>query len=118
MPLSFDDSGSFEGKTNSTTPVTIVPAPSASPNRRHVRTIRIYNADTVSATVTVSVLSSGTSYRFAPIVLASGQDVEINEDNGVIVLDATTKSVQVVLAGAITTNQLEIVASWADYIQS
>jgi hypothetical protein len=35
-----------------------------------------------------------------------------------IVLDATTKSLQILLAGAVTTNQLAFTASYADYIAS
>lgn len=100
--------------TNNTTAVTAVAAPSSGVSRV-VRGIFVYNNDTASATVIINKVISGTSYTLFKTTLAPGTTAEFGNQNEFTALDATTKSIQVVLVGAITTNQLQIDANWGDY---
>lgn len=103
---------SSNGSLNSTTPVTIVAAPSGLA-RRVIRTMTIYNKDTVSATVTVSLVDSGgsTSIIFKG-TLSSGDTWVWSQD--VIDLDGTTKSITAVLSGAVTTSQPEYTTHYSE----
>jgi len=96
--------------TNSTTDVTVVTAPAAS-TIRMVSSITVYNADTVSATVELKIDVSATEKRLVSQILIAGESLvyEVKQN-----LDSTMK-IEVVLAGAITTNQLECTAVYADY---
>ena len=73
--------------TNSTTPVTLLSAPSASA-QKVVDYISIYNADTVSATVTLYINSSSTTYKLTEVVLATGEKLEFQEGHGFRTLTA------------------------------
>lgn len=102
--------GSAFGVTNSTTAVVAVAAP-ASGKRRLIRSISIHNNDTVSATVTIRVDNNGTKYILHKEALDSGKQLLYER---VIVLAATTESLEIVLGGAITTNQLDYYAVYAE----
>lgn len=58
--------------TNNTTAVTVVAAPAAS-TQRQVKYLSIYNADTVSGTVTVRINTGGTTRRTRVAALATGE---------------------------------------------
>jgi len=105
---------SSDGVTNGTTPVTIVASPAAS-TRRIVRTITIYNRDTVSATVTVSFVSGANTRIIIKTAVASGATLILGSSSGeIFILNATNKSLTVVLAGAVTTNELDWTSHYAD----
>ena len=55
--------------TNSTTAVTVMAAPAAS-NSRTVKSLTVYNKDTVAATVTVRINSNGTFFILVKTTLA------------------------------------------------
>lgn len=99
--------------TNDTTPVTIVAAP-ASSTQRLVRTITLYNADTDDVVALFGLVVSATTYYFQRQTLAPGQTMVFGDSGEVKVLDSTSKSIVVVLEGAITTNQCHATADWAD----
>ena len=67
--------------TNSTTPVTLLSAPSASA-QKIVDYLSIYNTDTANATVTVYINSSSTTYKLLETVLGSGEKLEFQEGTG------------------------------------
>lgn len=100
------------GVTNSTTPVTVVSAP-GSGSRRLVKTITVFNADTVAATVTLrySDTSGAVTRQLVQSTLAPNQTLIWND---VLVLDTTGRSISAVLSGAITTNQLPFTAHYGD----
>ena len=96
--------------TNGTTPVTLVPAP---PERtqRMVRKLFIQNADNNSATVTVKhVTSGGSTFILHEEVLIAGAEKTLEH----IVLDASSQTVTVTLAAAVTTTELSCTAHYAD----
>lgn len=102
--------GSAFGTSNSTTAVTVIAAP-ASGKRRLIRSLSIHNNDTVSATVTIQINNSGTKYILHKEALDSGKQLLYDR---VMVLAATTESLEIVLGGAITTNQLDYFAVYAE----
>lgn len=107
--MAFTEAGN-DGVTNNTTPVTIVAAPDANA-QRIVKTIIVFNSDTVSATVTVSLKNGAALRTLDKQTLAAGARMALNE---ILVLDATTKSIEVVLDAIVTTNQLEWITAYAD----
>jgi hypothetical protein len=102
--------GSAFGVTNSTTAVTAVAAP-ASGKRRLIRSISVHNNDTVSATVTIRIDVSGTKYILHKESLDSGKQLLYDR---VMVLASTLESLEIVLGAAITTNQLDYFAVYAE----
>lgn len=72
----------FSGQTNSATAVTMVAAPIAG-NKRLIRDLHVYNADTVSATVTIRLnYNSGTFRRLCVVVLTAGQSLIYTSESG------------------------------------
>lgn len=104
--------GNQHGLTNSTTRVVAVAAPAASV-RRLVRTITVYNADTVAATVILefSDPAGATDRVFARQTLATLETFIFND---VLVLDETDQTISLSLAAAITTNQLQFTSHFSD----
>lgn len=99
--------------TNSTTDVDLVAGPSS--GRAVVRYINVYNADTVAATVTLKVDDNGTEYILVKRTLQPGESLIMGGADGeLIALNASTKKIQVVLAAAVTTNQLQCVATYLE----
>lgn len=98
------------GATNSTTAVTAVSAP-ASSKRRLIKSISVHNKDTASSTVTVQLNNSGTKYILTKKTLAADETLLYERT---MVLAATTESLEVVLGAAITTNQLDYYAVYAE----
>lgn len=103
--------GRSVGQTNDTNDVTLVAAPAAS-TRRVIKYITVYNNDTVAADVTVKYDANGTDYILAHnATLASGALLEITYP---VTLANTTDTIQIILGGGVTTNQLTFFATWAD----
>ena len=100
--------GGDSGNSNSTTPVEIVAAPGA--GQRIVTDITVVNTDTTDATVTISFDDGTTDYTFVKVTLSTGDQMFWN---GKRVLE-TTDSINLVLAGAITTNQIPWHTSYGD----
>lgn len=67
--------------TNSTTDVNLVPAPAAS-TQRVVDFVSVYNADTVTATVTVKFDANGTEYVLFKATLATTERIEYTDAKG------------------------------------
>lgn len=67
--------------TNSTTPVTLLSAPSAS-QQKIVDYLSIYNSDTTDAVVTVYINSSSTTYKLTETTLSPGEKLEFQEGQG------------------------------------
>ena len=103
--------------TNNTTDVNLVGSPAAS-TQRVVDLINIYNADTVSATVTVKFDANGTEYILWKGALASGETVSYTDAAGFVVLSANgiTKSVQATNAPAV--NEINVVVLASDVINN
>lgn len=102
--------GAQDGQLNDTTAVDIVDAP-ASSVQRMVRNLIIHNADTVSVDLTVRYYHGGTTRTIYQITLAADDTLELNL---AMILDDTDKKIQALLGGAVTTNQPNFVASYAD----
>lgn len=77
----------IEINTNSTTAVDVVAAPAAG-YKRQIKEFSVYNADTVSATITVRVDTSGTPRIRTKITLATGERLEYVDTVGWRVLSA------------------------------
>lgn len=71
--------------TNNTTAVDVVGSP-ASGVKRVVDYLSIYNADTVSATVTVRVNLNGTNYSLIVVTLGAGERLEYVDGRGFAIL--------------------------------
>ena len=103
--------GSSDGALNGTTEVALVAAP-ASSTRRIVKSASVHNRDNAAVTLTVRYKSaSGTRVLWAG-TLQVGDTWQL--DGEVLILDATTKSLAAVLAGAPTTTQPDFVCAYAD----
>jgi hypothetical protein len=102
--------GKQVANTNNTTAVTILSAPSSS-HTKICRNIVVYNKDTVSATVTIQYNANSTIYILLVQALASGTTLSYTDP---VNLAATTDSLEIKLSGAVTTNQLDVVVSYAD----
>jgi hypothetical protein len=93
--------GSLTGATNSTTAVTIAAAPAAS-TQRQVKSINVYNADTVSTTVTIRYNDNATTRILVKAVLATGESLVYTQDAGWQVIQANG-AIKTGTAAALTT---------------
>jgi len=82
--------GANTGQSNNTTAVTVVAAP-ASGDQRQIKSINIYNADTVSATVIVQYNDNGTLRQLFAIALATGESLQYSYEDGWSALTASGK---------------------------
>ena len=100
------------GVTNSTTAVDVV-GPPGSAHTFVVRNIIVQNRDTVAATVILQLVDSTgpTTTRLHKQTLDPDATLAYEV---VVVLDGTTKKLQIVLAGAVTTTQLDFTAAYGD----
>lgn len=73
--------GGSRANTNSTTPVTLVAAPGAS-TQRVIDLVTVYNADTVNATVTITLDDNGTGYVLCKVTLGAGETLQYVEGYG------------------------------------
>ena len=95
--------------TNNTTAVTVMGAPAAS-TQRELKSLTIFNKDTVAATVIVRKNDNAVFFIIARKTLAVNETLEVSN----VVCDSVLKSIEVVLAANVTTNQLDCVANYAD----
>lgn len=100
--------------TNSTTPVTLLSAPSAS-QQKIVDYLSIYNSDTANAVVTVYINSSSTTYKLTETTLGPGEKLEFQEGQGFrsLTADGSLKIGENQPLGAIS-NQINVVSISAD----
>jgi len=77
-----------DGTTNSTTAVTMVSAPSAN-KAKIIKNISIYNADTVSATVTVRYNNNSTTRILVKFALPTGYSLIFTDTGGWQVMDTS-----------------------------
>ena len=96
--------------TNNTSTVTVLSAPSSS-HVKIARNITVYNKDTASATVTLQFNANGTTYILLKQTLATLTTLSYTDP---INLSATTDSLEVLLAGAVSTSQLDVTVSYVD----
>lgn len=103
--------------TNNTTDVNIVDAP-ASSTQRVVDTVNIFNADTLSATVTVKFDDNGTEFTLWSGVLSAGERLEYSEGQGwrAFTSQGSIKTVQTLSTPTI--NQTNSVVLTSDVINS
>jgi hypothetical protein len=80
--------GAQSGVSAGTTPVTIVSAPLAK-TLREVQYLSIYNADTVSMTVTLRLIDNGTTRILGKVTLGVGERAEYTDSNGFRTVTAT-----------------------------
>lgn len=99
---------SNDGQTNSTTAVDVIAAP-ASGETRIGRNVIVNNRDNIAHNVIVQFVSSGGTRRIAKQVVEVDASLVVDLP---VVMDATTKKVQVVLGEAATT-QLDFVTAYA-----
>lgn len=102
--------GGDDGQTNSTTPVTVVAAPGAA-TERIVKTVTVKNRDTAAITVTLRKVSGGGTRELCDVTL---QIDELLVWDDPIVLDDTSSSITLVLAGAVATTQGDWTSTWGD----
>lgn len=102
--------GSSNGVSNNTTAVTIVAAP-ASSTQRMVRSITVFNKDTVAVVATIALVDTATIRNLYTASIDPGQSLT---DDTVYVLDSTDKSLTIVLGGAVTTSQPVWTTHFAD----
>lgn len=103
---------SNDGSTNNTTAVTVVAAP-GSGVRRTVVAITVYNADSSNATVTIQLNNASTLRTILKMVLEPGDNWDVL-GNMRLVLDSTSKSIEIKLGGSVASTQLPFTAAYAD----
>ncbi len=105
------DFGANDGTTNGATPVEMVPAPGAGV-KRVIKRLTIHNNDTVAADVMIQY-KHATDARIVDrdTALAANASRQVRD----FVLDDTDKSIEIVLGGAVTTNELDWTVYWADF---
>jgi hypothetical protein len=101
--------GQQSGQSNGATEVEICSGPSS--GQRIVKTVNIYNADTVSATVTVNFEDGATERILAKETVPAGSTMLITSP---IVLAASDETLEMILDGAVTTNELDFYVAYAD----
>lgn len=67
--------------TNNTTAVDLVTSPSSS-TQRLVSYLSVYNSDTVSATVTINLYTTSTTYKLITMTLLTGERIEYQQGEG------------------------------------
>lgn len=100
--------GANAGLSNSTTDVIVVDSPGAS-ETRIVKSITVYNNDTVAAEVTLKYFDGTNERKFCVINMEPGDNLVYDS---VLVLDGEDDTIELVLGGAITTNQLHFTAHY------
>lgn len=113
MPLA---EGELDGVLNGTTAVTIVAGPPNTNQRRIIRAISIFNADTATVTLTVRLNNDGSIRRIWSGTVATLVQWSLKTNAGldVLVLTASTMKVEALLSGAPVANQPEFVSAFAD----
>ena len=109
--MAFQEKGAH-GVGNGTTAVDVVPAP-ASAHTFVVRNVVVANKDTAAITVTLNLFDSAgpSTRRLVKQTLAVDQTLLFES---LVVLDATTKKIQMVMSGAPATTQPDFNAAYGD----
>ena|SRR3990167_5293303 len=103
--------GDSHGVTAGATPVTVVAAPVAA-TQRELKTLTVYNADTAIRTLTFRKNLGGGVTRNVCVV-----DLDVGDNfvwNDVIGLSDVAHSLEILLDGAVTTNELPFTSTFAD----
>lgn len=108
-PTGFQEAAA-DGTTNSTTEVTLVAAPGANATRT-VKILTVFNADTASGTFTLRYKSAANTRVLEKRTLAPNESY-IYE--GPLHLDATNKSLTIILAAAVAANQMDWTVHYAE----
>lgn len=101
------------GVTTGSTPVTMVASPGVS-TKRIITGFSVYNADTVDAAVTIQYKDNATTRTIFKATLTTGDNLTWGREDAPIVLSDTNDSLEIVLGGAVTTNELPFTAYYAD----
>lgn len=101
---------SYDGTSNDTTAVEVVPAP-ASGVKRQVRKITLHNPDSGALTVIVRLKHGADTRIISRQTLSANADGEPIEHAN---LDDTDKSIELVLTGAASADQIDWTAAGAD----
>jgi hypothetical protein len=104
--------------TNNTTAVTIAAAPALSVVRT-IDSVTVFNADTVSATVTIRYNDNGTIYPIVRTTLLTGETLFYTHGSGWMALDVNGNLKQVtssLFASLIVTGQLTAAAIASSYV--
>lgn len=105
--------------TNNTTDVNLVPAP-ASSTQRVIDFISVFNADTVSATVTIKLDANGTESIIWKGILQTGEKLQYTDDRGFSVLDTNglTKTASFTNVAVPAVNSLNVVVMTGDVVNN
>jgi len=105
--------------TNNTTDVNLVPAP-ASSTQRVIDFISVFNADTVSATVTIKLDANGTESIIWKGILQTGEKLQYTDDRGFSVLDTNglTKTASFTNVAVPAVNNLNVVVMTGDVVNN
>ena len=96
--------------TNGATPVTLVAAPGER-TQRMIKVINIVNLDTAAITVLVKIVTSGgSSFVILDEEIGAGETGHARD----VVLDKTTDTITVQLAGAVAATEADCTATYAD----
>jgi hypothetical protein len=98
-------------KTSSAVTVSILAGPGVTGTREVIKTVIINNRDTVTQVLTLSVDLLGVNYQLLKVTMAPG-DTLVHDIP--LVLTGTNDVLKAVLGGAITTNQMDIVTTYAE----
>ena len=81
--------------TNDTTPVIVVAAPSKAGYSRDVREVRVFNADTVTHTITLQLYDGSTAWSIAPagVLVAAGGSFVYTPESGITFSTGTATGV-------------------------
>ena len=102
------------GTTNGTSDVTIIPAPATGAKKR-IHLITVDNLDTKSATVRIFYVDGANSRRLSSTTLTKGTNLEYPSTGSPLVLDSTTTSIKLNLAGAVMTTELDWTTHWEEF---
>ena len=102
------------GTTNGTSDVTIVPVPATGAKKR-IHLITVDNLDTKSATVRIFYVDGANSRRLISKTLTKNTNLEYPTTGAPLILDSTTSSIKLNLAGAVTTTELDWTVHWAEF---
>ena len=103
--------------SNGTTDVAVLAAPAASTSRMiPAGGITIANIDTVTVLVTLQILDDATDRELYPVIEILPDDIWTNQKS-IHCLDATDQTLQIYLAGAVTTNEINVSVVYRDEAQ-
>ncbi len=101
------------GNLNGATPVSVIPAPSAT-HRYVVVAGTIFNADTAAVTVTLryKVVSGGATFVIFQVTLQPGDSLDIERSDAIVL--TPTEGLEVVMSGAAATTNPQYRFAYGD----